>query len=348
MEIESLTEQKEDEWNEFCLKTDSAWFRHTTHWMKYIMDCREDSNSRNHSFIVRQNKKIIAVVPLISQYIYGDREHDEFANYDTPTPICAIKNDSVDINRKEVLKFVQDKIEELQKENKIYRSKFFIDPLINSDVYNQFDDFNLLSFNFKTRLKTTTILDLTTGKENIVREMRKGHKADVKAVFRDGGFRVDIFDQSNPSSYEESMAVYKNIHFIDSGRETRTDASWRDTYEWVKKGYAFLVLIWHEELKKYIAGAWFLAYKKKAYYGSYATIDSSLLKGKVGYAVQWGAIQYMLEHGYTTYETGWNYYASNFKEAQVDRKILAISKFKKGFGGKEYPLLSFVKESDNK
>lgn len=99
MEFEPLTNENEVEWNEFCLKTDSAWFRHTTYWMKYIMDCREDSNSKNFSFLVRQNKKIVAVVPLISQYIYDDKEHDEFANYDTPVPICAIKNDNMDIDR---------------------------------------------------------------------------------------------------------------------------------------------------------------------------------------------------------------------------------------------------------
>ena len=97
MEFESLTKENENEWNEFCLETDSAWFRHTTHWMKYILDCRIDSNSENLSFLVRQNKKIVAVVPLISQYIYGEENHDEFANYDTPIPIFAIKNDNTDV-----------------------------------------------------------------------------------------------------------------------------------------------------------------------------------------------------------------------------------------------------------
>lgn len=344
MEFEPLTRENENEWNEFCLKTDSAWFRHTTYWMKYILDCREDSNSKNLSFFVRQNKKIIAVVPLISQYIYDDKRKDEFANYDTPVPLCAIKNDNIDISRRGVFKEIQNQIEKLRFKTNIKRAKFFIDPLINSDIYNQFDDFNLLPNDFITDIKTTTILDLTIGEENVLREMRKGHKADVKSVFRNGGFRVDTFDKDNPATYETSMGIFQNIHFIDSGRKTRTDASWYDTYNWIKQGNGFLVLIWHEEIQKYVAGAWFMLYKNKAYYGSYATIDTYLLKGKIGYAVQWGAIKYMFEHNVTTYETGWNYYATNFKDKMVDQKVLDISKFKKGFGGKEYPLFTFVKE----
>ena len=54
-------------------------------------------------------------------------------------------------------------------------------------------------------------------------------------------------------------------------------------------------------------------------------------------------MKYMFEHGIITYETGWNYYATNFKDKMVDQKVLDISKFKKGFGGKEYPLFTFVK-----
>lgn len=243
-----------------------------------------------------------------------------------------------------VFKGVQNYVEELRQENSIKRAKFFIDPLISSDIYNHFDDFNLLPNNYITDIKTTTILDLTIGEENVLREMRKGHKADVKSVFRDGGFRVDVFDKDNPSTYEGSMAIFQNIHFIDSGRKTRTDASWHDTYEWLKQGNGFLVLIWHEEMKKYVAGAWFIVYKNKSYYGSYATIDTYLLKGKIGYAVQWGAMKYMLEHGVVAYETGWNYYATNFRDKMVDQKVLDISKFKKGFGGREIPLFTFIKK----
>lgn len=348
MEFEPLTLLNENEWNDFCLKSDEAWFRHTTFWQEYILDCRSDSNSKNLSFLAKQNGKIVAVVPLISQYIYSDMEKDEFANYDTPIPLPAIKNDNIDITRENVINEIQKHISEIAKERQIKRGSFFIDPLIKVNPYNSYDDFNLLKYDFIPSLKTTTIIDLSIGSDIILRQMRKGHKADIKAVFRDGGFKVKIFDKDSISnySYAESMGIMQNIHFIDSGRKTRSDKSWIDSYEWIQKGCAILILVWSDELKKYVSGAWFMTYKGNAYYGSYATIDSSLLKNKIGYVVQWTAIQYFIEHNFQKYETGWNYYSSNFSNNQIDSKILEISKFKRGFGGKEYPLISFSKNYD--
>ena len=352
MEFEPLTTENEKEWNNFCLQSNSAWFRHTTYWMKYIMDCREDSNSKNLSFMVKQNGKIIAVVPLISQYIYSDKENDEFANYDTPVPIMAIKNDNVDIVREKVFEEVQKYIDELAIRNKIKIGKFFIDPLLKNNICNNFDDFNLLKFSYFPDLKTTSIIDLTVGEDSVLRQMRKGHKADIKSVFRDnytnngGGWRVDIFDYKNIGSFETSVGIMENIHFIDSGRKTRTEQSWVDMYEWIKNKMAFLVLVWSNDLNRYTTAGLFMNYKDSVYYASYATIDSSLFKGKVGYVVQWSAIKYMIENGFSKYETGWNYYPANFKE-KPDDKVMQISSFKRGFGGKEYLLLSFYKEYGN-
>jgi hypothetical protein len=113
MEIELLNNGNKKEWNSFCHASNDAWFRHTTNWMDYIICCRFDSNSRNHSFMIRQNKEIVAVVPLISQYCYANRQLNEFANYDTPTPYLALKNDSININKLEVVKNVQNEIENI-------------------------------------------------------------------------------------------------------------------------------------------------------------------------------------------------------------------------------------------
>ncbi len=342
MDIEALSPQNEDEWNKFCLESSGAWFRHTTWWQKYILCCREDSDSENYSFILRQDGEILAVVPLISQYIYTDRNKHEFANYDTPCPIMAIKDGLSAKQRDTVLESAYEHIENIAKEKNMSLGKFFIDPLIDISPYDNFDDYDLLKFEFIPSIKTTTIIDLTVGKDTVLQRMRKGHKAAVKAVYRDGGFRVDIFDKDNSGDFQSSMGIMQNIHFIDAGRKTRTDQSWQVTYEWIKSGYGFLVMLFDESRNEYIASAWFMTYKQKAYYGSYATIDSTLLLGRAGYAIQWAAISYLCEHGFRSYETGWNFYSS-YKD-EVDDKVLMISRFKHGFGGRKYPLLSFEKQ----
>lgn len=349
MEIELLTTENEKEWNEFCLKSNSAWFRHTTYWQKYVMDCREDTDSKNYSFLIRHNKKIVAIVPLISQYVYGNKELSEFANYDTPVPLMAIKNDDEEISRDKVFELAQNHIDELAKQNKINQGHFFVDPLINKDVNKNFDEFNLLKNDYFPELKTTTILDMTLGEDAVLRQMRKGHKSDIKSAFRDRvigdkeQWEVKIFDKDNVKSYDESVSIMREIHFIDSGRRTRTELSWKDMYEWILAGFGFLVLLKDNTTKKDVAAGFFINYKNKVYYASYATIDSHLLNGKIGYIIQWSAMKYMLSHSITDYETGWNYYLANF-DKKPDEKIMQISSFKRGFGGKEYLLLSFRKQ----
>ncbi len=342
MDIEALTRNSEDEWNDFCLKSSEAWFRHTTWWQKYILCCREDSDSENLSFIVRQDGAILAVVPLISQYIYSDRTKHEFANYDTPCPLIAMKDEMPTKQRDAVMEAAFEHIEDIAKQKDVSFGKFFIDPLIDASPYENFDDFDLLKYGYMPNIMTTSIIDLTVGNELVLQKMRKGHKAAVKAVYRDGGFRVDIFDKDSSDDFQSSMGIMQHIHFVDAGRKTRTDQSWEVTYEWIKAGHGFLVMVFDENLKEYIAAAWFMTYKQKAYYGSYATIDSSLLQGRAGYAVQWAAMKYLIDHNYTCYETGWNYYSSYMDE--VDEKVQMISRFKHGFGGKKYPLFSFGKQ----
>lgn len=335
MEIEFLNSENKQEWNDFCVKTNASWFRHTTDWQEYILNCRFDSNCKNLSFMVRQNSQIVAVIPLISQYIYGDEKNDEFANYDSPTPYFAIKNDNDSINRETLIKFINQKIDDLAKEHNIKKSTFFIDPLINANYLESFKEYNLLKYDYVADVTTTNIIDLKDDLDTILRQMRKGHKADIKAALKGDDYRIDIFDNNNFT--EDKMEIFKKIHCIDAGRQTRTDKSWDCMSEFVKNNNAFLILVWIESLNQYCAGGFFLLYKQKAYYGSYATIDSGLLNAKLGYLVQWNAIQYLKSNNYQKYETGCNFYNSSVKEME-------ISKFKRGFGGDEILRFNFKKE----
>ena len=70
IKIEYLNQDNEKEWNDFALNSDMAWFRHTTDWQKYSSCCRFDSDSIICSFMVKQNREIVAIVPLIKEYNY--------------------------------------------------------------------------------------------------------------------------------------------------------------------------------------------------------------------------------------------------------------------------------------
>jgi hypothetical protein len=142
----------------------------------------------------------------------------------------------------------------------------------------------------------------------------------------------------------ETLLAYKKIHSIDAGRQTRTDASWNCMLDWLYNGNAVLAMAKSNSLGKYISGAFILMYKNNAYYGSYATIDANLNNAVVGHFVQWYIIKYLKSRGIKKYETGWNYYASSFSKNICDQKLMQISEYKRGFGGKEKILIEFISD----
>jgi lipid II:glycine glycyltransferase (peptidoglycan interpeptide bridge formation enzyme) len=340
MEIEKLNDSNKDEWNTFCSNSNDAWFRHTTYWMDYIISCRFDSDSVNHSFLIRQNKEIVAVVPLISQYCYLNRDLNEFANYDTPVPYWALKNDNKNINKHEIINFIQMEIEKIANEHNIKKGSFFIDPLMANNWLDDFEYYNLLKYGYDYKMKTTNILDVSFPEELILSGMRKGHKSDIKRALKDKDIRIDYVDNSCNNIYE-SLLEFKKIHAIDAGRQTRTDDSWACQLSWLLNGYAVLVLAWSNSLNKYVSGAFINMYKNSAYYGSFATIDAELNNAILGHLIQWYGIKYMKSKNIKRYETGWNYYMSSFEHG-YDEKLIQISKFKGGFGGKEVIFLEYI------
>jgi hypothetical protein len=219
--------------------------------------------------------------------------------------------------------------------------KFFIDPLIKNNYFEEFEKYNLLKYGYNYKVKTTNIIDLTYSEDNILCQMRKGHKSDVKRALRDEDLQIDYVDKSS-SNIESSLLEYKKIHIVDAGRQTRTDDSWVCMLSWLYAGNAVLVLAKSKSLEKYISGAFIPMYKDSAYYGSYATINGNLNNSIVGHLVQWCIIKYLKEHGINRYETGWNYYASSFDKMTFDQKLIQISEFKHGFGGKEKMFIEFV------
>ena len=337
MEIEFLSEANAREWDEFALKSSSAWFRHTTAWMKYSSCCRFDSNTRNLSFMVKQDAQIQAIVPLLAEYSYPEMNFDCFAMYSDFTPLPAYADGS-DVAKGSVANVVTDQIFQLASENGIRYGKFIIDPLIEYPYFRDFTPFNVFSPETGTKadFATTNLVDLTLDEDTIIRLMRKGHKAAIKQALKDKSYRVDIFDSSNITP--GILQTFKAIHIKDAGRQTRTDASWQCMYEWIASGNGCLAMLWSDGDGRYMAGALIMIYKKAAYYASFATADSYMLNGHGGYLIQWNIIRYLKSIGVEHYETGSNRYPLDSSSNQF--KISEISKYQRGFRSMEVPRIT--------
>ena len=339
MEIEYLNENNAREWEAFASESDSAWFRHTLAWQKYSSCCRFDSNTRNFSFMVKQNGRIQAIVPLLAEYSYPEMNFDCFAMYGDYTPLPAFANDD-EVRKSSVVDAIREEMAAIAEREGIRYGKFIIDPLITRPYFKDFSIFNMLEEGASLRFSTTNVVDLTVPEDEILRRMRKGHKAAIKQIMKTPGYRVDVFDKSNITI--DKMLRFKEIHKIDAGRQTRTDASWECMYEWVASGCGCLVMLWLDSIADYGAAALIMHYKKAAYYASYGILDSSFLNGHVGDILQWEAIRHLKSAGIEIYEIGDNYYG--LSDSANDRKLLEIAKYKKGFRSAEIPKIYFRKE----
>lgn len=332
MEIEYLNQSNQAQWDDFVEKSSSAWFRHTRDWQKYSSCCRFDSNTRNFSFMVKQDGKIQAAVPLLAEYSYPEMTFDAFSMYGDYTPLAAFADDS-NVSRANVVEAIMDRIRKIASENGIRYGKFIIDPLIEYPYFKDFAPFDLLEEGASLSFKTTNIIDLTADLDTIIRRMRKGHKAAIKQVAKLPGYHVEVYDNTNITM--EKVLIFKEIHKKDAGRQTRTDASWECMYEWIRDGRGTLVMLYLDELQGYGAAALVMHWKKSAYYASFGTLDSYFLGGHAGHIIQWEAIKHLKAKGIERYETGDNYYGSE------DPKLHEIGKYKKGFRSAEVPKITF-------
>ena len=335
MEIEYLNESNAQEWNDFALASDMAWFRHTTAWLKYSSCCRFDSNTRNFSFMVKQGGRIQAIVPLLVEYSYPEMTFDCFSMYGDYTPMPAFTNVE-DVKRSNVVDAIRDEMDRIVAENGIRYGKFIIDPLIKYPYFKDFSQFNLMEEGASVHFGTTNVVDLRDDLDTVIRKMRKGHKAAIKQVMKEPGYRVEVYDKDNITI--DKILEFKHIHKIDAGRQTRTDMSWECMYEWVASGMGCLVMLWLDSISSYGSAALVMMYKNAAYYASYGTLDSMYFNGHGGYIIQWEAIRYLKSQGIEFYETGDNYFG------ECDQKLHEIAKYKKGFRSVEIPKITFRRE----
>ncbi|MBU0496503.1 MAG: hypothetical protein KKG04_00925, partial [Candidatus Thermoplasmatota archaeon] len=129
MKIVPFLEVGESVWDDFCLKSDTAWFRHTSYFIKYSNNLDFKQRSVNISFAIYHDKKMVAVVPLMIQPIAENENYFEFAMGTAEIPYPALSNEIHGGSLKTLIKFIFKKIDDLAKKYHVQYAKFFIDSL---------------------------------------------------------------------------------------------------------------------------------------------------------------------------------------------------------------------------
>ena len=239
MEIIELNKESYQEWDEFCLKSDDAWFWHTSDWLEYSLAYKLEYNSRSLSFLVCDDTGIIGICPLILEEINDAGVIvKQFSNsggggyLPTPAVKCGLT-----IDRKErVLRSIFSRIDELAIELGVKRASWRF-TYLGADQLSDRAGYNyLMRYDCLDNSLNTQIIDLLLPLEQLNHDVRKGHKYDIKRGER--AYQVEIWDRQNIK--KEIFDLYRLLHHKASGRVTRPIETFEMMYQWILSGKAIL------------------------------------------------------------------------------------------------------------
>lgn len=320
------------QWDDFCLRSDDAWFRHSSSLLKFCLSL--NNLNKNLSFGIIEEGRLLAIAPLNKQPIAGEDDLFEFAMGGDPTPFPALGNNISDSQSAKLVKSIFTKIDELAKTNAVVYSKFFIDPLSESFVGNPQNDNPLLKFGFNNVSLTVNIVNLSLPEKKLFQNIRDTYRYDIRLAAK-LNLSVDFFDKNNIN--DEIFKIYKDIYFSSAGKEVGTAERWDATHTLIKQGDSVLAAE-KSENGQYISGVLYFTYKNNAYYAFGATIPEFKKVSGISHFLQWEIIKYLKKYNFNYYNLGWNFYPIISDEVYSAKEI-NISFFKSGFGGKIYPLI---------
>jgi len=181
---------------------------------------------------------------------------------------------------------------------------------ISNDIWYrayEIDDFAkfLLEKGYKSIPYFTQIINLSRTEEELHADVRKSYKSLINQN------RAEIIKKNLPRDF----ARFKELHFLAAGRETRSEETWVIQYKQLLIGEAFFVLGPN-------TGGFFIYNNHTCYYGVGCSVE-----GAGSHALIWKAILHAKKLGCKYFEMGEQVFSG-------DEKLVNISKFKRGFGGK--------------
>jgi hypothetical protein len=106
-------------------------------------------------------------------------------------------------------------------------------------------------------------------------------------------------------------------------------------YDWIRDGYG--VLFGAKLDGRPVSFAYVNILKQCAYYSS-ACNDPEIEGLPLAHFVQWQILNWLHGHGFRYYEVGWQFYSPT-EVLPASEKEVAISRFKRGFGGFAVPIV---------
>lgn len=325
-------------WKEFLSKNSHASVFYSLHWMAYQKYYSQDRFVKDLSFVITgPGQKPLAICPLYIEEYNGLRRFSYRGEFleTLRTPLICL--DEHRKHRKKLEEKVYDLIDSLAIENGVKKANFIIDPLCS--IYEE-ERFNYLTqYGYTDISISTQIMDLKKSEEDLWMELRQSSRSLIDRAKKT--YKIVLFDYKNP--VREVHDQYVQMHHKVAGRITRPAETFDEQFEMLKDDEAILIGVDHEG--KFVGFIYLIHGKKSAYAASAAHDPDFVTKVPRDNIVYWNAMLYYKSRGLEYMELDNQQFGPQLFD-YPSKKDIAISFFKRGFGGKTYPLFRGVKYYD--
>lgn len=340
MQIINLSKDNNKLWDDFCLRSDSAWFWHTTKWLDYCVSYGSLSHeTRNLSYLIKDDSGVLAICPLLLEKkngpdgnIYFELSTMGSGGYGIGP---ALRNDLADNRREKIFKMIFEKIDQLAREHGALRASFRDCPLIHNPYsYNMF-----MKYGYMDNSINTQIIDLTHPLGELWKAIRKGHKYDINRGVKN--FEICAYSRGNAD--KAVFEKYRLLHHKAAGRQTRPRETFDMMFQWLEEGQGLLCGIKKDD--RFVGFSYLCLYKEAAFYASASDDPDFETRIPISHVILWKALEWLKKNGYKRYEIGAQQFGPQIYDFPTG-KDLDISFFKRGFGGRTVPYFRGVKYYD--
>jgi len=325
-------------WEHFLTENDHASVFYTLHWMDYQRYYSEDRFVADLSFtLLGANGEPLAICPLYLE------DYDSLLRFSyrgeflesLRTPLI-----SRGVHRRYQKKIERELyriIDGLAERRRVQKCNFLIDPLCaiyEDERYNYLTQYGYLDASIATQ-----IIDLKKDEDELWAALRQSYKALINNA--DNAFEVVIMDYRNPMF--DNHDNYRVLHHKAAGRVTRPIETFNLQFEMLRNDEAMLVGVKYDN--RFVTFAYFIHSSRTAYYASEADDPDIDIPVTCGPLMQWKAMQYYKARGFDYMELDNQQFGPQVFD-HPSQKDIAISFFKRGFGGTTFPLFRGIKYYD--
>jgi FemAB family protein len=204
---------------------------------------------------------------------------------------------------------------------------------------------HLLSMGARANTLFSKTIDLKNDKSTRKSSIRKSYKSLINWGNRE--LQPKVFDASDITW--ELMNEFRLLHIRVSGRETRSEESWRRQFEMVEAGEAFVVF---GRLDNELVSAGLFTHNKTNCYYQVSASKREMFEKPLFHSLMWMAILHAKKIDCKWFEIGEQHYPNHPYDKPPTKKELGISEFKAGFGGETRILLDLelelrIRENEN-